>query len=545
MTRLVRSNLRLRLPIWATVLVLVLPSACEHLDPYIGSTGSTAPPDSAEARRTLALAEQELEVAELLLALGFEHLPSDADLVNVRVVDPEAETVAPPGCVRIRRGRITALEDTCPEAPGVERIDGGGRYLVPGLADMHVHQLETVAIPLLNVVHGVTTVRDMDGFPWMLKWRQVAEGALLAPNIYVTGRILNGVSFGWYTRVVENEEEARRAVREQAADGYDAIKIHNALPLPLFDAVIDEAGKVGLDVVGHVPKEVSVAHAIESGTWTLEHLTGYLDDRTLGISEEDWLTPSRGADVWHCPTLYSDRMWLHGEAVETWMASPEAAWVPLLRRQRWQQESVAPAGPSVGLPERKRTILRRLLRVTDRVIAGTDSGGGYPFLVPGAGLHDELANLQEVGLSPAAALRAATTDAARALRWEGEVGMIAPGVRADLVLVRDDPLDDVANLRRIEGVMLHGVWLDRAALDDALARLEEIQARRPAVVETGGLDEAWVDGFLASVEEVRRAGYVVPDHHLRDAAAALEATGYDAAARWLWQPVGELSAPGD
>lgn len=499
--------------------------------------GSADAPDAAAARRTLALAAQELDVVQLLLALNAEHRPADADLVDVRVVDPAAETVVEPACVRVRDGRIAGLAAACPPQAGIARVDGGGAFLVPGLTDMHVHQLESAAIPLLNVAHGVTTVRDMDGFPWMLEWRrQAAAGEMFAPSMVVTGRILNAVSYGWYTRVVETPDEVRRAVREQAAAGYDAIKIHNVLPLPLFDAAASEARAVGLDLVGHIPHEIPVAHAVASGMWTFEHLKGYIDDRTLQISDEDWLAATRGAEVWNCPTLYAERMWLRGEARTAWFESPEARWVPALRRRQWREENSEPVQePHRSLGERKRRVLRDLLTVTDRFLAGTDSGGGYPFMVPGAALHAELTALQDAGLTPAAALRSATTNAAAALRWEGQMGTVAPGARADLLLVADDPLLDVANLRRIEGVMLRGAWLDREALDDMLERLARIQARVPAVAEEGKLDPSWVGAFLASVEELHQAGYVFPSHHLRETASALDALGYGDSAELLWR----------
>lgn len=514
-------------------LLLVL-AACGDGEPDAGSAQAPEP-DPAAARRTLALAEQELEVAGLLLALAAEHRPADADLVDVRVVDPAAETVGEPACVRVREGRIAALVAECPPEPGVARVDGGGAFLTPGLADMHVHQLESAAIPLLNVAHGVTTVRDMDGFPWLLEWRrQAAAGEMFAPSMFVTGRILNAVSYGWYTRVVETPEEVRRAVREQAADGYDAIKIHNVLPMPLFDAAATEARAVGLDLVGHIPHGIPVAHAVASGMWTFEHFKGYIDDRTLQISDEDWLAATRGAAAWHCPTLYAERMWLRGAAMEAWFASPEARWVPELRRRQWREDNGEPVEePHRGLGERKRRVLTDLLTVTDRFLAGTDSGGGYPFMVPGAALHAELAALQDAGLTPPAALRAATTNAAAGLRREGEMGAVVPGARADLLLVAENPLDDVAKLRAIEGVVLRGAWLDRAALDDMLERLASIQARVPAVAREGALDQAWVDAFLADVDALRRAGYVFPSHHLRDAATALATLGYGEAAERL------------
>ena len=521
------------------LVLLVLLSACagppvESPESEVATAGSSSPalpdiPEDAAYRRTLALAEQELEVVRLLLDLNAAHRPVDADLLNVRVVDPAAGTASEPTCVSVRGGRIAAVGTDCPPNPGIQQIDGAGRYLVPGLADMHVHQLESAMVPLLNVLFGVTTVRDMDGFPWLLEWREKAAGdQLFAPSMYVTGRILNFVPYGWYTREVKTPEEGRVAVREQAAAGYDAIKIHNVLPLPIFDAVLDEARRMGLDVVGHVPHEISVEHAIESGMWTMEHFKGYVDDRSLQISDEDWVTPTRGAEAWNCPTLYTERERLRGAARDAWFESAEARWVPVLRRDAWRRGSEEPVGePHAGLAARQRQVLERLLPITDRFLAGTDSGGGYPFMVSGPALHDELANFQDAGMSPPLALRTATTHAAAALRWEGESGVIAPGARADLLLVADNPLDDVRHLRAIEGVMLRGAWIDGVERSEILDRLAAIQARVPAVAgDAAVLDDDWAERLVAEVEALRADGYTHPVHLLEEWAAALEEAGF-------------------
>ncbi|MBW3671912.1 MAG: hypothetical protein KY432_09620, partial [Acidobacteria bacterium] len=150
-----------------------------------------------DAIRELALLEHELDVVDLVIELGGRLAPRDYVIRNVRVIDVEDGRVTEPTCVVVAAGRITTVGECAAEADAA--IDGGDLYLAPGLIDMHVHQLETAAGHVLNVANGVTTVRDMGGFPWLLEWREQARrDQLFAPSMMVAGRILSAHPMGWY-----------------------------------------------------------------------------------------------------------------------------------------------------------------------------------------------------------------------------------------------------------------------------------------------------------------------------------------------------------
>jgi imidazolonepropionase-like amidohydrolase len=349
----------------------------------------------------------------------------------------------------------------------------------------------------------------------------------LAPTMHVAGPIIATVSMGMYAHVVTNEAEARRAVREHHAAGYDFIKVHNVLPKPLFLAVTDEARRLGVEVVGHVPHRVTVDEAVHAGMTTLEHLKGYVDDRTLTIATDDWITPTRESDVWNTPTLYTRRLFLSPEEARAWSRGIEARYVPAFERNRWLSEVTAPPAVATALFDKQREVMRRLVPVTSRFLAGTDAGGGYPFMVSGLALHEELRLLHESGLSLIETLRAATLYPARALKQEAEIGGVIVGRRADLLLLDGNPLQSLDALAQRAGVALRGRWLDRGDIESQLNALALRYAQTPRIVRDAALpDSAWVRGITDRIRDARRRGYVFPDHHVEGIDRALQAFGF-------------------
>jgi hypothetical protein len=234
--------------------------------------------------------QQDLEVAALLRRLKAEAAHAPLVIQNVHVVNPEAETVTPGQTVIVLGSRINWVGDSAkaPIPPSALIIDGTGGFLSPGLVDMHVHS-SSAAGWLLNLNNGVTTLRDMDGFPWLLRLRNaVYAKRMLAPIDYVAGTIINAAPLDGYALVARNSADARRMVRQQAACGYDFIKIHNNCPTPMFDAIAEQAHALGMDLVGHIPHDISIDHALHRGGMrTTEHLKGFLIDQTLLPSKED------------------------------------------------------------------------------------------------------------------------------------------------------------------------------------------------------------------------------------------------------------------
>jgi imidazolonepropionase-like amidohydrolase len=395
---------------------------------------------------------------------------------------------------------------------GATVVDGRGKYVMPGLVDMHTHTNQSDSHYILDLANGVTSIREMDGHAFLLRQR-TAERAnrLLIPNLYVAGKILASAPLDWYATVVKTPEAARAAIREQKAAGYEFIKVHNVLRPEVYDAICAEARAQGLDVVGHIPHDTSVARAIACGQRTFEHFKGYINDRNLKLTGEDYVAATRGAEVWNTPTFYNYRGQLRGDEARALLSSaPEMRYVAARVRARWLALAAQPADPvQQGVLPLSEKIFHDLLAIHARFLAGTDSGGGYPFHVPGFSLHEELRIMARNGLPIAGVLAATTVEPARAMRREAELGTLEVGKRADLVLLARDPLASIANLEAIDGVMVRGIWLPRAALDAMLAAIEAIDRGPPQPPTRSDLDHA-----LDTLEQLRARGYVLRDHFL-------------------------------
>ncbi len=396
-----------------------------------------------------------------LLSLS-EAEATDTLFVNVNLVDVANGRIRENVAVLVRDGKIEWIrDDKQPPIDNVHIVDGAGQYLSPGLTDMHVHTHDD-ADYLLQLAHGVTTIREMNGWPWRLKRRETMEaGKLLVPNMYITSQILNTSDFGGYAVPLDTAEEARAAVRRAASAGYDAIKIHNGLSAEQFVAIMEESRSVGLKVVGHIPVRVKVSDAIANGLHTAEHFKGYIDDSVLEISEDDWLTPSVGMGMYLTPTFYSYREHLRGADAEHILRTDGGKVLPH-RKIAWQSYAGAEVDGITELRQsirpKSEEIFKTLLPHDIKWLAGTDSGG-YELMVPGEALIEELEIMESLGLSAADTLRSATTVAADAMGWANRMGQIAPGMSADLILLKDNPLETVANLRTIQAVMVRGILL--------------------------------------------------------------------------------------
>lgn len=434
-------------------------------------------PDPAAGPEALVRLSESASVAGLLERLKMAAPSREILFTNVRLVDPVAGRASGPASVLVRDGRILSVGPKIAKPRRAFVVDGRGRFLAPGLVDSHFHTNSTAA-PLLNLAYGVTSVREMDGFPWMLHWRaNVHSRRMLAPYPYVAGQIINAFDMGGYAIVPKSIQDARSIVRGQAACGFEAIKVHNAVPLPAFDAIAAEAKAVGLPLVGHVPHDIPVRHAAEAGMRTMEHLKGWLNDRTLEIGDRDYEVARDFPQLWVTPTLYATQDSLHGAEAAAFLRSPEASLISASRRARWQDQVNAPADRLSMLRDAQRakmlSIVKELHKRGARFLAGTDADG-YPFTVAGFGLTAEMRLMMSAGLTAPEVLRAATSEPAVAFGHPAEFGRIKPGMRADLVLLPRNPLADPLIYRENQGVMANGRWLSRAALDSALANLRRL-----------------------------------------------------------------------
>lgn len=394
--------------------------------------------------------------------------------VHAVVVPMDAARALADHTVIVREGRIVWLgPDAEAEIPANARVvDARGGYLLPGLADMHVHATaEDFGAFLAN---GVTTIREMNGSPDHLRWREeIAAGRLLGPTLVVTGPLIAGEEQRWRHVLARTPEEAEALVREHARIGYDAVKVYDGLTEASYAALAATARELAISFVGHLPEAVGLDGALQAGQTGIEHVVSILqavfghdpDAERFGevaariARAGTWVTPtlaSHEALALVASESYAGRL----ERPEIALVDPElVAWWRSLARPA---DSVRTA-ERIRRFERQRSLTRALHDAGVPLLAGTDTPN--PLMVPGFSIHDELRNLVAAGLTPFEAIRTATTAPARFLGQDGEFGTIEVGSRADLLLVEGDPLADVGTLAHPIGVMVRGEWLGRERLE--------------------------------------------------------------------------------
>ena len=472
---------------------------------------------------------------------------------DVTVIPMDRERAIAHQTVIVRDGRIAAIGDAAatPVPNGALRIDATGKYLLPGLHDMHAHLLgDLFDFPneraedelMIMLANGVTTARIMIGRPEHLGLRRrIAVGELLAPTLFVASPQFAGRSFGephFNGYVVATPDSARAAVRRAKAAGYDFIKLTFFISRPVYDAVIDEARAQGIRVIGHVDAQVGLARALEAGQ-QIEHLDSYFqavlaDDAPFKRSVDgvdvwrmaNWASLDNIDDTkiarvagatahaagwgrWSTPTLtFLERAFGTGQSDEEVTSRPDYRFFPAAireemsgpRRQFWS------APPSDARRKRFVAVRNRLVKAIHdsggKILAGSDAPEW--FLLYGYTLHRELQHLVTAGLTPFQALEAATRNPAEFLGTLASTGTIAAGKRADLLLLDGDPLASITNTTRIAGVMRRGRWLPRATLDTALAAIANRFRGRQETSSSGEV----------LVPRVARA---VPDSGLRSA----------------------------
>ena len=386
--------------------------------------------------------------------------------------------------------------------PDAVVIDASGRYLMPGLTEMHGHvpgmddpqYLEDVLF--LYVANGVTTVRGMQGREGHIELReQIARHEVLGPRFITSGPALTGNS-------VDGPDEARQLVLDQVAAGYDFIKILRGLTREEFDAAAQAAVEAGTHVAGHVPEDVGVGRALQVSQATIDHLDGYpqylvspefdsssTDAGFYGVNllemidDEDIAEvarETRDAGVWIVPTnTMIANVALSSPSAEELAARSQMAYLPPGLVEGWVQSKQGRVGTinrEPGAGRRLVELRNRMVRIMHEEGVGLLLGSDAPqfFNVPGFSLHNELEYMVAAGLSPYEALNMGTAAPADFFDAEGEFGRIAVGLAADLVLLAENPLEDVSVASRPLGVMVRGEWLDRQRID---AGLEAIAAR--------------------------------------------------------------------
>ncbi len=421
--------------------------------------------------------------------------------VDVAVIPMDEERILRNQTVVVRDGRIAELgsSDSVQPPDGAVVVDGAGKYLMPGLSEMHAHipspQQGEDAIErtlFLYLSNGVTTIRGMLGHPRHLELRAQAErGEILSPRIYTSGPSLNGNS-------AQTADAATKMVEEQHAAGYDLLKLHPGLDRPVFDAIATAAQRLDMPFAGHVSADVGLYPSLAAGQASIDHLDGYMEALAgygdgfsseesglfgLGLIDEidlmnmsDLAADTREAGVWNVPTQSLLEHLLSAEDPDEMARRPELRYMPPATVRQWVNAVRGMREESGGRERAERYLdaRRRLIHALHEEGAGLILGSDAPqiFNVPGFSIHHELRALVASGLTPYQALATGTRNPATYFGSE-EWGTVAVGSSADFILLNGNPLEDVGNVERPAGVMVRGRWLPN---DEIQTRLEEIAA---------------------------------------------------------------------
>ncbi len=409
-------------------------------------------------------------------------------IVNVTVVDVATGEDRPAMTVITEVDRITKIGRGISVPGGAARVDGTGKFLIPGLWDMHTHHQAAGAECLdLFVANGVVGTRDMGSdVDFILPLRdRINRGELLGPEIVAAGPILDDRPLDWpFRRHVTNAQEARDAVRDLKKRGVDFIKVHDGTPRDAYFAIADEAAKLGLPFAGHVPINVTVEEAADSGIASIEHLANFRVFQECSENQPYSLN--------YCHPLFdklaSNRVW-QTPTMAFFQAIPDLLSGKPLPHTEYASDSLLELTRGNAkiskLSDRTLSSWRSaartsLIAIHDLSTTGSGFLAGSDGLVPGFSIHDELEWLTKAGLSPLQALQTATINPARFLGREKALGSIEVGKRADLVLLEGDPLANIVNTRRITAVLARGHILFRPDLDRMIA------AHRRARSDTAG-----------------------------------------------------------
>lgn len=419
---------------------------------------------------------------------------------NVTVIPMTGENVLQNHTVLVEGEHIIAV------APSTEMtlddqtqvIDGMGRFLLPGLAEMHGHVPPTdppANTPpyytdeyvehtlFLYVAAGITTVRGMLGWPNQLELKtRVNSGDLIGPNLYLAGPSFNGNS-------IDSPQQAIEKVNRQKEEGWDLLKIHPGLTLTEYDAMAETANSLGIRFGGHVPEDVGIEHAIEMGQETMDHIDGYY--RWLQQFEEsEWenrmeyiVDKTKEAGVWIVPTQALWETIIGAADYEAMKQYDELKYIPVALRENYfgfvsmriDERPESERKQALKEAEWRRKLLRAMNEKEVLILMGTDAP--QLFSVPGFSIHRELPHMAAAGMSPYEILESGTINVGKYFSNEDDFGTIAEGQRADLLLLNNNPLEDIAHLKDHAGVMVQGRWYSREMIDDKLKEIEAAYAK--------------------------------------------------------------------
>lgn len=497
----------------------------------------------------------------LTVALAIPAQANDGDfaIVGVDVVPMDEEIILEDQTVIVGAGRIQSISSTAATAlpDGMLQIDGHGRYLMPGLADLHIHLRHEDE--LVNYLYwGVTTVMHLGGSGesgrQQLEFRnRIRTGDLLGPNLYTTDRVLDGdPALPRNAHRLTTEGDARRVVRELKANGFDFVKIYNNVSRPVFEAIVDEASTLGLPVVGHIPRNFDPLISLSGGQDAIAHTEELFFTYFEGPRSTDNMRRDYEADLDKLPALievlvendvatmpdlsftFTDMiMW---DGLEALWNDPEFPYLRPDTASSWQAGNINRREEIENFIVREQLKYSLIQELTLRFqqagilqVIGTDAS--LPGLFPGKAVHRELTELVKAGLSNFDALAAGSRNAGEFVRRyvdaDVRFGLVKPGYRADFVLLDENPLEDVRNARMVSAVSVAGRYVPKARLDERRAALRARYEHIHAVMND-------VDTALSSAQARDRMEALLVEHR-DDAEVAtmiesrLNAAGYAAA----------------
>ena len=404
---------------------------------------------------------------------------------NVTIVDVTNGRLRSRKTIVIEGNRIARIDDANDATRAVATLDGTGMFVIPGLWDMHVHAYFTndtakfhstseVMLPLF-IANGVTGVRDLgSNLEATLAARDsVASHQLIGPRMLVSGPMLDGPTSRYAAAIkVATADEARGAVRMLKERGVDMIKTQSLLSKEAYFALADEAARIGIPFEGHVPNAITGMEAIAAHQRSFEHLLGVRDTATSLIAE---LARQR---VWQCPTVINSvgtaADFTSDPGVPFWLKQSVDGWRRTAATRAAESDSAARAAAERAT--RRLGLIKTMYDLKIPFLAGTDAPAGYD-LVPGASLHRELQLFVRAGLTPLQALQTATLNPAVYFGKTADWGTIAVGKTADLVVLRANPLADIANTRAVAAVVADGHYYSPRELDRLRLRIMELAGK--------------------------------------------------------------------
>ncbi len=420
---------------------------------------------------------------------------------NVNVISMESESPLMNQTVVIEQDKIFNIAPGAKYPGSAQVINGSGKYLLPGLAEMHAHiptpqqGNELIEETLfLYLAAGVTTIRGMLGHPRHLELQnQVAEGSILGPHIYTSGPSING-------NTAPDVETAVQMVREQKEAGYDFLKLHPGIKRAVFDAIVSTAKEVGIPYAGHVSRDVGIHHALASDYASIDHIDGYVEGLVppgKGVNPEEngffginftdlvdeellpaLIQTTIDHQIWIVPTQCLAERWAGPLSAADLLVDPEMAYMSEKTLGEWEErknQMQADASYDFGRARRFIELRRRIIKAMYDSGVGILLGSDAPqvFNVPGFSIQHEIEMYVAAGLTPYEALVTGTVNPARYFGHENDRGLIKKGYQADMVLVDGNPFTDISNLGKRSGVMIRGKWLSQDYIEEKLARIAE------------------------------------------------------------------------